>query len=178
MTQEEQYRIVVSYDTIFKNIINKNLPRHKFKEDILQDFYLRIFKCNSLPKEAIEILKFCKTVLKNLMLDALKYKKYKLISEMNETIGIERNEDDIEVYSFQSNSDGLNSYKDYEQFFKDSLDDCLIDAYEALSEFDKLILIEHLLLGYTAKEVGERNNTYRQTVKNVVYKFRKDCGIN
>lgn len=181
MTKEEQHRIVLGYDSIFKNIINKNISKHKFKEDILQDFYLRILKTANLPKEEIEILKYCKTVLKNLMIDSLKYKKYKLITDTNESLGIERDEDDIVIYDIQSNPENIQDLNDFnkcEQFFIDVLDDCLLESYNNMGTFDKVLLVEHLLLGYTAKDLGKKYNILMQTVKNVVRKFRQSCNIN
>lgn len=174
----EQKKTVLEYDIIFKKILNKNIPNNKFKEDILQDLYFKIFNCNTLPIDKIEILKFCKTTLKNLIIDSKRYNKYKLISQTNEIFGIDRDEDDITVYSYQEQIVNFQILEEQESFFTNNLNDCLLQSYFLMNGFEKVLLIEYFLLGFTAKDLANKYNILRQTVKNTVRKFRQSCEIN
>jgi DNA-directed RNA polymerase specialized sigma24 family protein len=185
MTLEEKMKIVYSYQDIFQKIVNKNIPNNKFKEDLIQDLYIKLFRSKSLPEDPIEILKFSKTSLKNLMFDSHKHRKYKLISEIHDVIGIERNEDNIDDYvtehSFQLTPEQLidtDSQEEIEECFKAALDDCLLEAYEKFNSLEKSILVDRLYSGWTEKDLADKHNILRQTVKNIVRSFRQHCGID
>ena len=146
MTQEEKIQCILDNEKIYKGMLFKNIPGHSFRDDILQDFYLKMFKSKNLPDTPLEILKFSKTSLVNLFIDSKKEKRYKLIEEYLNPLQLDRDEDldDLKEGAYEiTNTHLIDS--DPEKFFIANLDDCLLSAYQKRTVEEKEILLLYFL---------------------------------
>lgn len=195
MNREDKIKILLSYDTIYKKIINKSKIDYRFKEDLLQHFYEKMLVAKTLPETDIELLKYSKVVLANLIIDSRKHRHYKLGIDRVDSISLDETDEnfedeclddtilntrDIRVATELSvkQLNECETYEDFEEFFISVLEDCLKESFFKFDEFERNILVKHLLIGYTAKELGKEYNILIQTVKNIVLKFRQHCDIH
>ncbi len=194
MTKEEKIQSVLNNEIIYKKIINKAKIDYRFKEDLLQHFYEKILMAKSLPNTPVEILKYSKVMLANLIIDSRKHRHYKFVVDKVEYISLDEHEEDFEdeclddsVLNTRSirvetelNAKQINeceSYQDYEDYFVSVLDDCLKDSFYSFEEQERNIIVRHLLVGYTAKELGKEYDILIQSVKNIILRFRQNCNI-
>lgn len=176
MTHGERFDVVYSYKAQLKKIISRSLFRCKFKEDILQDFFLKIFNSANLPDDKIEILRFCITSLKNLIIDIKRSGKYTLLEETNKT-NLDCTDNTALLENIRVEYTNITTDNHFE-IFTDLLDDCLLDSYKSLSLLDQKIMINFFLLGFTMREIGIDLRIPMHFIKGSIYKFRQKCGIN
>ena len=179
MTSQEKFESIYKNQDIFLLKIKRQIGV-TYKEDILQDFYIKILSCDTLPNNAIELLKFSHTVLNNLIIDIKKLNRYIFINNLNEiSTNLDHKEESLSHLKSCSSLDiNIKNYSECESVFIDSLDDCLLESYNKTTKVNQIILIDYYLMQYTMKELGVKNNIPIQTVKNIIYKFRQRCGIN
>ena len=120
---EKQIQQIMQYDDIFRRMINKHLHSHSFKDDILQDFYIKIINTAKLPEDDLEVLKFCKTALKYMIIDSKKLKKYSTIEGFN---CILNSKDMSKMDKILNQVEKIDSNSDY---FEDSFQDSSYQSF-------------------------------------------------
>ena len=187
MTKEEKIQIVLGYEVIYKKIINKAKIDYRFKDDLLQHFYEKIIMAKSLPNTPVEILKYSKVMLANLIIDSRKHRHYKLLVDRVEHISLDEHEEDLEddcldesVLNTRSirvetelNAKQINeceTYQDFEDYFVSVLDDCLKDSFYSFYELN-VPLYYFLRIKYHLKAENENELVFFHKKRIFILKF-------